>query len=261
MAEAVKINILLPLAIICILFLGLSCSAAKPSLTTPTTTSPTTTLPAMTTSPTTTTPPLRYAEWTFNDLTVTPSEAEVGEEVVVSVWVHIYGAIGEPLGRAILAIDGQVVATKDVWLTADFSELVSFILIAEEIGTHEVRLTVMLPEEGPYKIGENDLGTKFTVRPLTPPLTTPVSFEVEINADTFIPANITVPVGATVTWIHRDREADTAVWFHNVTSETGLFDSGLLAFGDTFSYTFTEPGTFNYYNKEFPYRHGTVIVE
>ena len=95
----------------------------------------------------------------------------------------------------------------------------------------------------------------------TTPTTTPVSFEVEINYDTFIPANITVPVGATVTWIHRDREADSAVWFHNVTSETGLFDSGLLAFGDTFSYTFTERGTFNYYNKEFPYRHGTVIVE
>ena len=95
----------------------------------------------------------------------------------------------------------------------------------------------------------------------TTPTTTSVSFEVEINYDTFIPANITVPVGATVTWIHRDREADSAVWFHNVTSETGLFDSGLLAFGDTFSYTFTERGTFNYYNKEFPYRHGTVIVE
>ena len=93
------------------------------------------------------------------------------------------------------------------------------------------------------------------------PLTTPVSFEVEINGDTFIPANITVPVGATVTWIHRDREADSAVCFHNVTSETGLFDSGLLAFGDTFSYTFTERGTFNYYNYEFPYRRGTVIVE
>ena len=103
--------------------------------------------------------------------------------------------------------------------------------------------------------------TPTTTSPTTTPLTTPVSFEVEINYDTFIPANITVPVGATVTWIHRDREADSAVWFHNVTSETGLFDSGLLAFGDTFSYTFTERGTFNYYNNEFPYRHGTVIVE
>jgi len=250
-AEAVKINVFLLLAISCILFLGFSCGESQPSPTT---------LPAMTTSPTTT-PPLRHAEWTFNDLTVTPSEADVGEEVVVSVWVNIYGAIGEPLGKAILAIDGEVVATKDVWLAADSSELVSFILVAEEIGTHEIRLTVMLPEEGPYKIGENDLSTKFTVRPLTPPPTTSASFEVEINGDTFIPATITVPVGAMVTWVHRDREADSAVWFHNVTSETGLFDSGLLAFGDTFSYTFTEPGTFNYYNKEFPYRRGTVIVE
>jgi len=119
----------------------------------------------MTISPTTTTPPLRHAEWTFNDLTVTPSEAEVGEEVVVSVWVHIYGAIGEPLGRAILAIDGQVVATKDVRLAADSSELVSFTVVMEEAGTHEVRLTVMLEDEGPYEVGVNDLTAKLTVRP------------------------------------------------------------------------------------------------
>lgn len=143
--EAVKINILLPLAISCILFLGFSCGESQPS--------PTTTLP------------LRHAEWTFNDLTVTPSEADVGEEVVVSVWVNIYGAIGEPLGKAILAIDGEVVATKDVWLTADFSELVSFTVVMEEAGTHEVRLTVMLEDEGPYEVGVNDLTAKLTVRP------------------------------------------------------------------------------------------------
>jgi len=155
-AEAVKINVFLLLAISCILFLGLSCSAAKPSLTTP---------PATTSPPTTTTLPLGYAEWTFNDLTVTPSEVDVGEEVVVSVWVNIYGAIGEPLGKAILAIDGEVVATKDVWLTADFSELVSFTVVMEEAGTHEVRLTVMLEDEGPYEVGVNDLTAKLTVRP------------------------------------------------------------------------------------------------
>lgn len=156
MAEAVKINVFLLLAISCILFLGFSCGQSQPSPTT---------LPAMTTSPTTTPLPLGYAEWTFNDLTVTPSEADVGEEVVVSVWVNIYGAIGEPLGKAILAIDGEVVATKDVWLTADFSELVSFTVVMEEAGTHEVRLTVMLEDEGPYEVGVNDLTAKLTVRP------------------------------------------------------------------------------------------------
>lgn len=84
---------------------------------------------------------------------------------MVSVWVNIYGAIGEPLGKAILAIDGEVVATKDVWLTADFSELVSFTVVMEEAGTHEVRLTVMLEDEGPYEVGVNDLTAKLTVRP------------------------------------------------------------------------------------------------
>lgn len=142
------------LVIGCILLLGLSCSAAKLDTTALTTTTPI----GKPMSP-------EYAEWTFNKLTITPSEAQVGQEIVVSVWVNVYGAISEPLGKVLLAIDGQVVATKDVWLTADFSERVSFTVVADEVGVHEVRLAVTLDEES-YEFGVNDLTAKLTVRPI-----------------------------------------------------------------------------------------------
>lgn len=73
--------------------------------------------------------------------------------------------------------------------------------------------------------------------------------EVEIRNFTFTPRNISISVGDTVHWTNRDNMEHTA------TSQTGpgtlipsgVFDSGLLSFGDQFSFTFTTPGTFNYF--------------
>ncbi|MBN1439386.1 MAG: cupredoxin domain-containing protein [Anaerolineales bacterium] len=57
----------------------------------------------------------------------------------------------------------------------------------------------------------------------------------------FHPERITVKAGTKVTWINRDPV------FHSVTSETGLFRSGLLAVGQAFTFTFEQPGTYRYY--------------
>ena len=51
----------------------------------------------------------------------------------------------------------------------------------------------------------------------------------------------TVPVGTTVTWMYN------ATLPHTVTSDDGLFDSGTLSSGGSFSYTFDEAGTFAYH--------------
>jgi plastocyanin len=51
----------------------------------------------------------------------------------------------------------------------------------------------------------------------------------------------TVPVGTTVTWMYN------ATLPHTVTSDDGLFDSGTLGSGGSFSYTFDEAGTFAYH--------------
>ena len=61
---------------------------------------------------------------------------------------------------------------------------------------------------------------------------------VEIKGFAFIPENITVQRGTTVTWINRDSAPHTA------TGEG--FDSGSLGQGQMFRATFDQAGTFEY---------------
>ena len=57
----------------------------------------------------------------------------------------------------------------------------------------------------------------------------------------YAPKELTVPVGTTVEWINDESPKHTA------TADDGSFDSATQAQGDTFSHTFTEPGTWLYY--------------
>jgi LPXTG-motif cell wall-anchored protein len=59
--------------------------------------------------------------------------------------------------------------------------------------------------------------------------------------DAFQPRTITVQPGTTVTWTNNGAAVHTA------TGDDGGFDSGLMGAGDTFSFTFSRPGTFAYY--------------
>jgi plastocyanin len=70
----------------------------------------------------------------------------------------------------------------------------------------------------------------------------------------FQPADIEVVVGATVDWTNEDPFA------HTVTARDGAFDSGTMDDGETFSHTFSEPGTFEYVCAIHPSMTGTVTV-
>jgi nitrite reductase (NO-forming) len=79
-------------------------------------------------------------------------------------------------------------------------------------------------------------------------------------ADTEDPADFSVnvlivKVGTTVTWTNNDPGQ-----MHTVTSD-GVFDSGFLMTGDSFSYTFDEVGEFEYYCQPHPWMRAKVIVE
>lgn len=65
--------------------------------------------------------------------------------------------------------------------------------------------------------------------------------EVLVMDSSFQGREISVPVGTTVTWIYQ------AALPHTVTADDGSFNSGTLASGDTFTFTFEEAGTFPYY--------------
>ncbi len=78
--------------------------------------------------------------------------------------------------------------------------------------------------------------------------------QVQIVNFAYTPANIQVKAGTTVTWTNQDTAP------HTVTFKNGMKDSGVLQKGQTFSYTFTTPGAYQYYCTVHPYMTATVTV-
>jgi len=75
----------------------------------------------------------------------------------------------------------------------------------------------------------------------------------------FLPTDVTVGVGSTVTWTN-----DSSV-IHTVTSGNpdgpdGTFDSSIIMADGTFSYTFTEAGQYEYFCSIHPWMTGTIMV-
>ena len=64
-----------------------------------------------------------------------------------------------------------------------------------------------------------------------------------------------IGVNNTVQWTNND------IAPHTVTAVDKSFDSGELNTGDTFTYTFTTPGTYQYGCSYHPWMKGTVIVK
>ena len=87
--------------------------------------------------------------------------------------------------------------------------------------------------------------------------TTGAAAKVTIDDFVFAPNELVVTRGATVTWVNTDDVA------HTVTSKAAppLFDSRTLHTGDTFSFKFKRPGTYDYFCKPHPYMTGKVIVK
>lgn len=65
-------------------------------------------------------------------------------------------------------------------------------------------------------------------------------YDVAARDDDFSPPNLTIPVGSTVRWTNHGTRP------HTTTSDSGLWDSGALAPGMSFSHTFASEGTFDY---------------
>jgi plastocyanin len=63
---------------------------------------------------------------------------------------------------------------------------------------------------------------------------------------TFNPSTISVTAGTTITWTNKDAIG------HTVTSDAGLFDSGVVAASGTYQYTFSTAGTYAYHCKIHP---------
>ena len=79
--------------------------------------------------------------------------------------------------------------------------------------------------------------------------------KVQIDQYAFLPQRITVKPGTTVTWTNDDDDS------HTVASSSKLFKSKALDTADKFSFTFTTPGTYEYFCSLHPHMTGAVVVE
>lgn len=77
---------------------------------------------------------------------------------------------------------------------------------------------------------------------------------VSIDNFAFAPATLTVHRGDTVTWTNHDEEP------HTVAAGDGSFRSPGMDSNATFSFTFTNPGSYDYICSIHPSMHGTVVV-
>ena len=87
-----------------------------------------------------------------------------------------------------------------------------------------------------------------------PEASTP-SHTVYIQNFHFNPQSVTISIGDKVIWTNFDGAQ------HQVVSDTGVFDSGLMPQGQTFEYVFSAAGTYNYHCSVHPSMTGTIVVQ
>lgn len=114
-------------------------------------------------------------------------------------------------------------------------------------------------EDAPEMADGNVVMTSFSVASAMMDEAEPAEVNVPMVNNRFNPAELRVSVGTTVTWTNQDSV------LHTVTSglrgnPTGLFDASVGP-GGTFSFTFNEPGTFEYFCIPHPGMDATIIVE
>lgn len=80
---------------------------------------------------------------------------------------------------------------------------------------------------------------------------------VAIKDFAFHPDSISVPPGATVTWVNCDEGQEP----HTTTSDNAVWDSPELSVGSRFSHTFLAQGSFPYHCTPHPFMLGKVNVE
>jgi len=78
--------------------------------------------------------------------------------------------------------------------------------------------------------------------------------EVWIQGMAFSPSSRMISAGTTIIWTNKDGAS------HTVTSTTGVFGSGTLGNGSTYSFTFNTAGTYPYFCSIHPTMTATIVV-
>lgn len=77
----------------------------------------------------------------------------------------------------------------------------------------------------------------------------------------FLPYDVSIGVGATITWSNDDTAAHTVTSGIVAEGPDGLFDSSIFMSGTTFEFTFNDAGTYDYFCMVHPWMTGIINVE
>jgi plastocyanin len=120
---------------------------------------------------------------------------------------------------------------------------------------------------------EPDFGARYTIRSarrtvlrtalvlafaaagVRPGLVEDAKAKVTIDNFTFAPAELTISAGTTVTWDNHDDIP------HSVVEKNKLFRSKALDTDESYSFTFTSAGTYDYFCGLHPHMVGKIIVK
>jgi plastocyanin len=138
-----------------------------------------------------------------------------------------------------------------------------FKIEAREFGPGEVvRVRTNLPP-GVYKLkcyisNHEDLGmrTILTVKENAPMVKPPktAAGEIDLQGFAYLPTELTVPVGAKVTWVNKDPAS------HTVSADDSSFQSDVLDTGGRFEVRMTKAGRISYHCAIHPSMKGTIVV-
>ena len=82
----------------------------------------------------------------------------------------------------------------------------------------------------------------------------------EETNECYIPANITINAGDTVEFVNSDTAAHTVTGGSPADGPSGVFDSSLVMGGASYSFTFEDAGTYDYFCMVHPWMVGSVTV-
>jgi len=88
----------------------------------------------------------------------------------------------------------------------------------------------------------------------TPTVIDDLAVTIEIDGFRYRPPNLSVPVGATVTWVNRDKAP------HHQEARDKTWKTNLLQRDEESVITFDEPGTWEYYCTIHPFMTATLTV-
>jgi plastocyanin len=93
--------------------------------------------------------------------------------------------------------------------------------------------------------------------PVSDPVSDPANGSVEVKIDnySFMPGDLSVAAGTTVTWVNHDDVP------HTVRNNDGTMKSKALDTDDKFSMTFDKPGTYEYFCSIHPKMTAKVVVK